>query len=59
MFVSGEGTYNQEIQYLHVTPVNDKVIHKWKLYKVVIEANIPTKKDMNWTNFVLEDFFPG
>ena len=59
VFVSGEGTYNQEIQYLHVTPVNDKVIHKWKLYKVVIEANIPTKKDMNWTNFVLEDFFPG
>jgi uncharacterized protein YfaS (alpha-2-macroglobulin family) len=59
VFVSGEGTYNQEIQYLHVTPVNDRVIYKWKLYKVVMEASIPSKKDMNWTNFVLEDFFPG
>jgi hypothetical protein len=28
VFVSGEGTYNQEIQYLHVTPVNDRVIYK-------------------------------
>jgi hypothetical protein len=36
-------------EFVHTTPIINGVIKKWKLYKVIIEASIPTKKDtIHW-----------